>query len=156
MQPIGDGCQELVEGELTVSIPFFGKKIEPEIAKGIKAAIRAEEKTGQTWLAQVARRVGQRRARSRILAEHRGWARVGRVLTDSVGGGWHLGRMNEPTELLMLTSVVHHCADCGDERLFVAVEIDLGSEFACTDCGAAVMIDPAFEYRLGQPHRRVA
>ena len=35
-----------------MSIPFFGKKIEPEIAKGIKAAIRAEEKTGQTWLAR--------------------------------------------------------------------------------------------------------
>ena len=51
------------------------------------------------------------------------------------------------TELLMLTSVVHHCADCGDERLFVAVEIDLGSEFACTDCGAAVMIDPGVRDR---------
>ena len=63
----------------------------------------------------------------------------------------------EPTELLMITSVVHHCADCGDERLFVAVEIDLGSDFACTDCGAAVMIDPAFEYaELAQPHRHVA
>jgi len=50
LQPAGDGCQELVVGDLTVSIPFFGKKIEPEIAKGIKAAIRAEEKTGQSWL----------------------------------------------------------------------------------------------------------
>jgi len=50
LQPAGDGCQELVAGDLTVSIPFFGKKIEPEIAKGIKAAIRAEEKTGQSWL----------------------------------------------------------------------------------------------------------
>jgi hypothetical protein len=51
--------------------------------------------------------------------------------------------MNEPAELLMLTSVVHHCADCGDERVFVAVEID--AEFACTDCGAAVIIDPALD-----------
>ena len=50
LQPNGDGCHELVEGDLAVSIPFFGKKIEPEIAKGIKAAIRAEEKTGQSWL----------------------------------------------------------------------------------------------------------
>ena len=52
LAPVGEGCQEVVDGELTVSIPFFGKKIEPEIAKGIKAAIRAEEKTGQTWLSR--------------------------------------------------------------------------------------------------------
>lgn len=51
LQPSGDGCEELVVGDLTVSIPFFGKKIEPEIAKGITSAIRAEEKTGQSWLA---------------------------------------------------------------------------------------------------------
>jgi hypothetical protein len=50
LQPDGDGCRELVEGDLTVSIPFFGKKIEPEIAKGIHAAVRAEEKTGQSRL----------------------------------------------------------------------------------------------------------
>jgi len=62
---------------------------------------------------------------------------------------------SEPTELLMLTSVVHRCGDCGDDTLFVAVEIDLGSEFACTECGAAVMIDPAFEYGL-KHHRHVA
>lgn len=52
LEPNGDGCRQLVAGDLTVSIPFFGKKIEPEIAKGIKAAMRAEEKTGQSWLAK--------------------------------------------------------------------------------------------------------
>jgi len=52
LHPVDDGCQELVEGDVSVAIPFFGKKIEPEIAKGIKAAIRAEEKTGQSWLAE--------------------------------------------------------------------------------------------------------
>ena len=62
---------------------------------------------------------------------------------------------SEPTELLMLTSVVHHCADCGGDRLFVAVEIDLASDFACADCGAAVIIDPAFEY-AGHSERHVA
>jgi hypothetical protein len=50
LQPAGDGCKQLVAGDLSVSIPFFGKKIEPEIAKGIHAAIRAEEKTGQARL----------------------------------------------------------------------------------------------------------
>ncbi len=29
-----------IEGDLKVSIPFFGKKVEPEIAKGIYAAVR--------------------------------------------------------------------------------------------------------------------
>lgn len=52
LAPNGSGCHEVVDGDLKVSIPFFGKKIEPEIAKGIKAAIRAEEKTGQSWLAK--------------------------------------------------------------------------------------------------------
>jgi hypothetical protein len=46
-----DGCREVITGQVKVSIPFLGGKIEPEIAKGIRAAIKAEQKTGREWLA---------------------------------------------------------------------------------------------------------
>ena len=39
-----------IEGDLKVSIPFFGKKVEPEIAKGIYAAVDKEQKTAATRL----------------------------------------------------------------------------------------------------------
>jgi hypothetical protein len=55
--------------------------------------------------------------------------------------------MNKPADLLLLTSLVHPCADCGDERIFVVVEgsaQDRG-EYCCTYCGAAVVIDPTFD-----------
>ncbi len=45
-----DGVHEHINGELTVAVPFFGAKIETEIAKGIVAAARAEETTGRKWL----------------------------------------------------------------------------------------------------------
>jgi hypothetical protein len=44
------GVVEVVQGDLRVSIPFIGKKIEAEIAKGIMAAARKEEDTGREWL----------------------------------------------------------------------------------------------------------
>lgn len=45
------GVREVVRGDLRVSIPFLGKKIETEIAKGILAAARKEEQVGRQWLA---------------------------------------------------------------------------------------------------------
>jgi hypothetical protein len=39
-----------IEGDLKVAIPIFGKKVEPEIAKGIYAAIKQEQRTGTSWL----------------------------------------------------------------------------------------------------------
>ena len=39
-----------IEGDLKVSIPFFGKKVEPEIAKGIYAAVDKEQQTAATHL----------------------------------------------------------------------------------------------------------
>jgi hypothetical protein len=39
-----------IEGDLKVSIPFVGKKVEPEIAKGIYAAVDKEQKTAATHL----------------------------------------------------------------------------------------------------------
>lgn len=52
---------------------------------------------------------------------------------------------------LMLTGVLRHCSDCDGERIFVEPDADLvgrgessaRAEFACTDCGAALFIDPA-------------
>lgn len=45
------GVRELVRGDLRVSIPFVGRKLEGEIAKGILAAARREEQVGRQWLA---------------------------------------------------------------------------------------------------------
>jgi len=46
----------------------------------------------------------------------------------------------------MLTGVVLPCPDCGDERIFVAPDpLDAtarGADFACTECGAAILVDP--------------
>ena len=50
LEPVGQGCREVVTGSLTVSIPFIGRKLEPEIAKGILAAMAKEQQVGETWL----------------------------------------------------------------------------------------------------------
>ncbi len=53
--------------------------------------------------------------------------------------------METRPDLLMLEAVVGPCGDCGDERIFVPLEVDRGhhdGEFCCTACGAAVLIDP--------------
>jgi hypothetical protein len=44
------GVTEHVQGDLKVSIPLLGKKIEPEIAKGILHAMKVEERTGRERL----------------------------------------------------------------------------------------------------------
>jgi hypothetical protein len=54
-------------------------------------------------------------------------------------------------DALMLSGVLRYCSDCGGERIFVEPDVDpVGAgesasraEFACTDCGAALFIDPA-------------
>ncbi|HEY7043966.1 MAG TPA: DUF2505 domain-containing protein [Nocardioidaceae bacterium] len=45
-----EGAAMRIEGDLKVAIPIFGKKVEPEIAKGIYAAIKQEQRTGTSWL----------------------------------------------------------------------------------------------------------
>jgi len=54
--------------------------------------------------------------------------------------------MNQPVDLLLLTSVVHTCTDCGDERIFVVAEGSThdSGEYCCTYCGAAIIVDPTF------------
>lgn len=53
-QPVGNGARTLIQGNLTVSMPFVGKKIEPEIAKGILAAVATEQRTADRWLRESA------------------------------------------------------------------------------------------------------
>lgn len=48
----GHGVREVVRGQLKVGVPFFGGRIEAEIAKAIVAAAREEERTGRSWLAR--------------------------------------------------------------------------------------------------------
>lgn len=44
------GSDFSVDGDVKVSIPFIGKKIEPEVAKAIKASLREEVEYGMTKL----------------------------------------------------------------------------------------------------------
>jgi hypothetical protein len=52
LEPTPDGCHQILSGQVKVSIPFLGGKIEPEVAKAIVAGIKVEEKTGREWLAK--------------------------------------------------------------------------------------------------------
>jgi hypothetical protein len=69
--------------------------------------------------------------------------------------------MTETDLLLMLTGVTRFCSECGGDRIFVepqgADDGDALAEYACTDCGAAMFIDPAL-FDLATPtaevHRR--
>ncbi len=61
-------------------------------------------------------------------------------------------------DTLMLTAVARECPDCSDERIFVPVD-DCGQEaceFCCTACGAALLIDPAFDHSPARVQPRVA
>ena len=46
----GGGIEMRIEGDLKVAIPFIGKKVEPEIAKGIYAAIKREQEAADARL----------------------------------------------------------------------------------------------------------
>ncbi len=54
IEAVGGGARTSIEGDLRVSIPFVGKKIEPEIAKGILAAAEKEQRTAELWLGESA------------------------------------------------------------------------------------------------------
>jgi len=51
---VGDGARTSIRGDLRVAIPFVGKKIEPEIANGILAAIDKEQEVADKWLGEPA------------------------------------------------------------------------------------------------------
>jgi Protein of unknown function (DUF2505) len=50
LDKLGDGARVSIRGTVKVSIPFVGKKMEPEIAKGILAAIDKEQEVADRWL----------------------------------------------------------------------------------------------------------
>lgn len=52
LEPDGDGTREIVEGEVKVSIPVIGGKLEKLIAQLLGSALRAENRTGRTWLTE--------------------------------------------------------------------------------------------------------
>jgi hypothetical protein len=51
LSPSGGGSREVVSGQVKVSIPFVGKKLETEVVKGLKGALQVEGAIGATWLA---------------------------------------------------------------------------------------------------------
>ncbi len=44
------GCLERVEGEVSVSMPFIGPAMEPQLAHGLRLALEEEERVGRDWL----------------------------------------------------------------------------------------------------------
>lgn len=46
----GDNSTLTVEGDVRVKVPLFGRKIEPEVAKAITAALRIEERSARDYL----------------------------------------------------------------------------------------------------------
>lgn len=46
----GGGTEFTVNGDVTVKIPFIGKKIEPEVAKAIRGSLKGEVELGMTKL----------------------------------------------------------------------------------------------------------
>jgi uncharacterized protein YndB with AHSA1/START domain len=51
LSPSGDGSREVVSGQVKVSVPFVGKRLETEVAKGLQAALKVEGRIGAKWLA---------------------------------------------------------------------------------------------------------
>jgi hypothetical protein len=51
LSPDGTGSKEVVSGTVKVSVPLVGKKLENEVAKGLKAALEIEGSVGAKWLA---------------------------------------------------------------------------------------------------------
>lgn len=49
--PSGNGSTEVISGDVKVSIPFIGKRIEPEIVKVFRAFIHKEGEVGRSYLA---------------------------------------------------------------------------------------------------------
>lgn len=50
LRPDGDGTLETVSGELSVSVPLVGGKLEKLVADILGAALRTEHRVGREWL----------------------------------------------------------------------------------------------------------
>lgn len=51
LSPTATGTREVIAGEVKVSIPLVGRKLEAEVAKGLKEALKVEGRVGARWLA---------------------------------------------------------------------------------------------------------
>lgn len=51
LSPIRTGSREVVTGEVKVSIPLVGRKLEAEVVRGLRAALEVEGRIGARWLA---------------------------------------------------------------------------------------------------------
>jgi hypothetical protein len=51
-EAVGQGARTSIRGDLRVSLPLVGKRIEPEIAAGILAAIAKEQEVADQWLGE--------------------------------------------------------------------------------------------------------
>jgi Protein of unknown function (DUF2505) len=50
LEPHGSGTRQTVTGDIRVRIPLLGRRIEPEIAKAIRAALDKEGECGRAYL----------------------------------------------------------------------------------------------------------
>jgi hypothetical protein len=52
LSPVRTGTRESVAGTIKVSIPLVGKRLEAEVARGLKSALEVEGRIGAKWLAE--------------------------------------------------------------------------------------------------------
>lgn len=52
LSPVRGGTREVVAGRVKVSIPFVGRRLEEEVARGLRAALEVEGRVGATWLSE--------------------------------------------------------------------------------------------------------
>ena len=52
LSPVRGGTREVVAGQVKVSIPFVGRRLEEEVARGLRAALEVEGRVGARWLAE--------------------------------------------------------------------------------------------------------
>lgn len=51
LSPVRTGTREAVVGEVKVSIPLVGRKLEAEVVRGLRSALEVEGRVGARWLA---------------------------------------------------------------------------------------------------------
>ncbi len=51
LSPVPGGTTHLVRGDVRVTVPFLGKKVEPQMARAFRAAVRTEGEVGRAYLA---------------------------------------------------------------------------------------------------------
>ena len=52
LEPASDGCDRIIQGEVSVNVPFIGRKIEAGIAAELEKSYEATAKFAQQWLSE--------------------------------------------------------------------------------------------------------